>query len=916
MRITLAGRVLFVLCAIAAFSTLLALLIQDHSLSSDLRMSAQARLDRSAAMADHLLTAHLQSLAEHYRAVSRSAEFRANVEVGHTPTLSYYADRLAQLEGAAALLFIDRGDRPLGSGGDARVIPAASRALGIALVDFCDLSEGAENRQPFRALATLGLPGFENCLKRVGDIDQVALVVHDGVPHTLSVVPILQEEKVTGRLVALAPLPQKLLARWSELSGTTLSIQPARAPADDDFYRVLRSVGELELRAQGSLDAELRALRTARLNLLTAGCLALAFAFAASVFLARALVRPLRAIQRAIERIGSGDLGGRLTIERMDEFGEVAATFNDMLDQLELTTGRLSKAQRLAHLGSWGLDIDSGVLHYSDEFARIFGLDTSGEPIGMKELASRMHPEDRNRFDQVVLDCVRDGAPFRLDHRVVGGDGTELLIQTQGERLSEDGREVRLEGTAQDITERKLVEDQVRHLAYRDALTGLGNRLLFKERLSLALREASLADRNVGLMFLDIDHFKVINDTLGHSAGDELLKGVADRLVGCVRMRDVATGIAESAVCRLGGDEFTILVMDVRDNDQIGRIAQRVLDALATPFEIMGHEVAIGGSIGITIGPTDGHDDEALLRNADSAMYHAKKKGRNNYQFYTKSMQEAAFKRLNLENKLRGAIERNEFHVFYQPKLELDSGEISGLEALVRWRDPELGFVLPDEFIPLAEETGSILAIGEWVLRTAARQTAEWAREDLPSVRISVNLSPQQIEDPGFVDLVRDILEDTQLDPKQLDLEITESTLMEDEDRASALLGELKALGVSLSLDDFGTGYSSLSYLRSLPIDTLKIDRSFVRRIAIDADDYALTGAIVSMAKVLRLRVVVEGVENEQQRDCLHELGCDEIQGFLFSVPLPADAMAQLMLDHHANMGKVKRKARRRKRGC
>jgi EAL domain-containing protein (putative c-di-GMP-specific phosphodiesterase class I) len=296
-------------------------------------------------------------------------------------------------------------------------------------------------------------------------------------------------------------------------------------------------------------------------------------------------------------------------------------------------------------------------------------------------------------------------------------------------------------------------------------------------------------------------------------------------------------------------------------------------------------------------------------------MYHAKKKGRNNYQFYTESMKEAVYKRLTLENKLRRAIERDEFRVFYQPQLELESGRITGFEALVRWRDPELGFVLPEEFIPLAEETGSILAIGAWVLRTAARQSAEWIAAGLAPVRISVNLSPRQIEDPAFVETVRGVLEETQLDPAQLDLEITESTLMDDAEAAVSLLDEVKKLGVSLSLDDFGTGYSSLSYLRILPIDTLKIDRSFVRRIATDEDDAALAGAIISMAKALRLRVVVEGVETEQQRDCLHELGCDEIQGFLFSVPLPAESAAALMKDHQKQLqARPRKKERRRKK--
>jgi len=915
LRVTVAARLLLVLCAIAAFSTVLALVVQDRSLARDLRKAAQVRLDRSASVAGNLLESHLQTLAARYRAISGTPEFRANLEVEHPPTLSYYARRLAALEGASLVLFLDREDEAIGIGGDQQLVALATRYLQSRRNTRCDLQHAPDSQLAFHAHAQLGMPGFIDCPPRGPGGEEALLLARDETPYALAVVPLHRDEHSLGRLLALEPIPDSILSSWSHVSGVELSIAPLASIPQTDFFRGVRQIGALEFRATGSLLAEHNALANSRRNLITAGLVALALAFLASFFLARELVRPIRAIEAATGRIAVGDLQSRLEMGRRDEFGDVARTFNDMLDQLETTQGRLASAQRLARLGNWGLEIDTGEIDYSEEFRRIYELDPDSEAIAVKVLSNRIHPGDRVRFEQVIRKCLRDGKPFRLDHRAIAQDGSERILHSQGERISRDGREVRLEGTVQDVTERKLVEDQVRHLAYHDSLTGLGNRLLFKERLALALREAKLEGHLVGLMFLDIDHFKVINDTLGHSAGDELLEHVSDRLITCVRLRDRITGLADSTVCRLGGDEFTILLTDVKDEAQITRVAERILQSLAHPFEIRGQEIAIGGSIGITIWPNDGEDVEALLRNSDTAMYHAKKKGRNNYQFYTESMKEAAYKRLKLENKLRRAIERDEFHVFYQPKLELESGRITGIEALARWRDPELGFVLPDDFIPLAEEIGSILAIGEWVLRTAARQNAEWIAAGLPPVRVSVNLSPHQIEDRSFVETVRHILEETGLDPAQLELEITESTLMDDEEVAVQLLRELKELGISLSLDDFGTGYSSLSYLRLLPIDTLKIDRSFVRRIANDEDDAALVGAIISMAKALRLRVVVEGVETEQQRDCLYELGCDEIQGFLFSVPLAANSAAALLKSHHEQLqAHPQQRERRRKK--
>ena len=346
----------------------------------------------------------------------------------------------------------------------------------------------------------------------------------------------------------------------------------------------------------------------------------------------------------------------------------------------------------------------------------------------------------------------------------------------------------------------------------------------------------------------------------------------------------------------MGGDEFTLLLTDIEDRAQIEGLADRILESLADPFELRGQELTLSASLGITLSPDDAKDVETLLKNSDMAMFRAKSQGGRSYEFYADSMQEIAAKRLAMEVKLQRALENDEFELLYQPKVNLKTGQATGVEALLRWRNAEEGLVGPDDFIPIAEETGAIVPIGEWVLRKAIEQALEWQNEGLPSVRIAVNVSARQIEHRGgFVQMVADLLEETGLDPRLLDLEITEGALLRDEDAAIALFEKLQALGVGLSLDDFGTGYSSLSYLQRLPVDTLKIDRSFIQGVDSNPEAAALIGSIIAMAKILHLKVVVEGVETKKQRRFLEELGCDEIQGFLFSKPVSAEKAAAIL---------------------
>jgi diguanylate cyclase (GGDEF)-like protein/PAS domain S-box-containing protein len=560
---------------------------------------------------------------------------------------------------------------------------------------------------------------------------------------------------------------------------------------------------------------------------------------------------------------------------------------SENLTELRRSRERLANAQRLARMGSWRLDLENGELQISDEFLSIHGLE--GATIPRERMWDHVHPEDRAALEEQALTCIREGTPMHVDHRVLLPEGAERIVHSQARlALDEEGRPIALEGTSQDVTERKRAEEQIRYLAYHDSLTGLGNRRLFKERLGLAVAQARRTQTRVGVLFLDLDHFKRINDTLGHSVGDALLQGVADRLVATVRETDlVARHELSGAISRLGGDEFTVLLPEIEDAQNLAKVARRVLEALSRPFELGGHEVVIGGSIGITAWPDDGHDAETLLRNADTAMYHAKEQGRNNYQFYAESMNAVALRRLILEGKLRRALDQDEFELHYQPKASLATGAVTGLEALLRWRDPELGLVMPGDFIPIAEETGLVGRLGEWTLHAVCRQIAAWRDQGLPAPPVALNLSAHQFRSGRLLEQVYAALREFRVDPHRLEIEITESTYVHDESRVVAQLEALRELGLLVSLDDFGTGWSSLSYLRRLPVDVLKIDRSFVRELADRPEDAALVAAIVSMAKALRLRVVAEGVEHESQRALLAGFGCDEMQGYLLSPPLP-----------------------------
>ena len=501
-------------------------------------------------------------------------------------------------------------------------------------------------------------------------------------------------------------------------------------------------------------------------------------------------------------------------------------------------------------------------------------------PVDIKPEHTR---ESFYRVIEPLLNGTSQRLRFETTHQRKDGSCYPVEVNLQ---LSRPGTGQVFVAIIQDITERHLTREKLDHLAHHDALTDLPNRLLFSDRLEHALQHQQRAGRQLALMFIDLDGFKKINDTLGHQAGDDLLKQVAQRLLHGARQDDT--------IARLGGDEFTIILEDMDKQDYVPEIAQRILDSLARPYAVSGREVFLGASIGISMYPQDGADVSALMKHADIAMFQAKKDGGNRFQFYLADMTAAANERLALETDLRHALERDEFEVYYQPQVSLETGQIVGLEALLRWHHPQHGMVPPNMFIPVAEGCGLIEPLGEWVMQAACAQNRAWQDATGIKIPVAVNVSGQQITE-RLVQSATEILEATGLEPRYLELEITESCIMNQATTTIGYLRALRKLGVQLAIDDFGTGYSSMSYLKRLPINTLKVDRSFVRDIPEDTNDTAIVEAILALGHTLNLKIVAEGVETDAQRTFLAEHGCDVMQGYLFSRPLPVNEIGELL---------------------
>jgi diguanylate cyclase (GGDEF)-like protein/PAS domain S-box-containing protein len=530
---------------------------------------------------------------------------------------------------------------------------------------------------------------------------------------------------------------------------------------------------------------------------------------------------------------------------------------------------------------------DGTYIAVNPALARIYGYRSPEDLIvGLRDIRHQLYvePERRGEFMRLMEE---HGSVSNFESRVYRRDGDIIWISENARAVHDDeGRLVCYEGTVEAITERKLYEAEIHHQATHDALTGLPNRNMLHDHLQRAIQVARQKGGLTVVAFVDLDQFKFINDSLGHQVGDELLKTVAQRLQSCLRDADM--------VARQGGDEFVLVLQNQTGEAGIAEAMQRILAAVSRPWQAGEREFHITSSIGVSRYPVDGRDVETLLKHADAAMYKAKEQGRNNFQFFAPWMDTQVSNRLEMLISLRRALDRQEFKLFYQPKLSLRDGGIIGAEALIRWELPGQGMVAPDRFIPFAEEAGLIVPIGEWVLRTACEQNRAWQDAGLPPIPVAVNLSPRQMNQ-ALPEFVAGVLADSGLSASWLELEITENVVMKDAEKTVATLHALKRLGLRISVDDFGTGYSSLSYLRRFPVDALKIDKSFVRDIACDADSAAIVKAVISLGHILNLRVIAEGVEDEEQHVFLRENGCDEAQGYYFGKPMAvADFTARL----------------------
>jgi diguanylate cyclase (GGDEF)-like protein/PAS domain S-box-containing protein len=540
------------------------------------------------------------------------------------------------------------------------------------------------------------------------------------------------------------------------------------------------------------------------------------------------------------------------------------------------------------------LDIENNTLWCSDEFYRICNISPSEFLNNYQSLVKLVHPEERRLFEKSIKFALDQGERFNIEHRILLPDGSERYVHHEGTITnSNNDSSRRLVGIIHDITERKQYEDQLIKQANFDPLTDLPNRNLLLDRLNQTLLVAKRNKQMVGLLHINLDHFKDVNDTYGHISGDNLLIQTARRLQSCLRQSDT--------LARLGGDEFTVILNDLSQEEDASYVASKIIANLEQPFLVDGYEVYIGASIGITIYPidtvsnNDAHNPVSMLRHADIALSRAKNSGRNTFCYFTASMDQEVTNRMGLANDLRKAVEQNEFSVYYQPIINLDSGQIVSAEALVRWFHPTRGAVSPAEFIPLAEETGLIDPLGKVVLNKACKVATSWQNLTATPPRVSVNLSVRQLKLGLTKETIIQILNDSGLASNQLIFEITESMIMTDTEESIKWMNSIRELGVEFSVDDFGTGYSSLSYLKRLPVDILKIDRSFIKDVMTNSEDASLIETIIAIGRSQQLKVVAEGVEEKNQLNFLHKMQCDSVQGYYYSKPLPANEFADLL---------------------
>jgi diguanylate cyclase (GGDEF)-like protein/PAS domain S-box-containing protein len=643
-----------------------------------------------------------------------------------------------------------------------------------------------------------------------------------------------------------------------------------------------------------------------------------------SISFSRSVTNPVTKLLESMKKAANGDLASRCDYESKCEFGQLATGFNIMLeklhysyeelvavyeelsateeelraqyDELQMNEEALRNSEeryKLALDGAndviWEWNIETGEFFASDKWTEVTGYPIR-KKINLKYLVkSVIHPEDSERAFEAFKAHIHNKTPYyKSEFRIKSRSGEYKWVFNRGKMLTDsEGKPVKLAGSLTDISERKDAEERIRFMAYYDSLTKLPNRALFIDKLNDELKRIRGTGKKGAVLFIDLDDFKKVNDTLGHEYGDQLLKHIAGRFSIIKREDDT--------VCRFSGDEFLILQPDIEDNSDSVKTANDILQVFRSPFYLKDKQVYITATIGIAVFPDNGEDANLILKNADTAMYKAKELGKNRYEFYSQEMYDGLDRKTKVERILRDSIRSKELQLYYQPLVDTETGRISGFEVLLRLNSRELGFIPPNEFISVAEETGLIICLGEWTLREACIQNKIWKDKGYKYDYIAVNISAVQLQQPDFTDIIKRVIKETGIEPQALELEITESVVMKSLDANARVLNEIRNMGIRIALDDFGTGYSSLSYLRRMPINTLKVDKSFIDTIGSSADGEAITDGIIQMAKKMNLEVVAEGVEDKAQLEILSKMKCDKVQGYLFSRPVPADESEALL---------------------
>ena len=632
--------------------------------------------------------------------------------------------------------------------------------------------------------------------------------------------------------------------------------------------------------------------------LILASAIMLALILAAR--LQKVVTRPLQLLGSTISNIvEQNDFTIRADKQHDDELGRLVDIFNDLLSTIETehnslksSEERFRKLTALSPVGIFQADAEGEIRYVNQRWREINSIKDITPTL--QGWFSNLHPEDHRPLMLLWKQLLNSHEDIAKEVRLLARDGSVTWIYVQATALhSKDGAPTGFLGSVSDVSELKKAQIQMETLAFYDPLTGLANRRLFRNRLEKAVKSVQRTDSSIALLFLDLDQFKRINDTLGHDAGDSLLKETARRLDSSVRENDT--------VSRIGGDEFTILLTDIHSTNDVRVVAEKILQSLARPVLINGQDIVSTVSIGITLTPEDSVDANTLMKNADLAMYRAKELGRNNFQFFAEDMNTTILHNLKTEKELGVAIKRSQFVLMYQPKICLSTNKVTGVETLIRWQHPDRGIIPPDHFIPIAEETGQIIDIGAWVLEHSCHEIGALIREGLlpPESKVAVNLSARQFSDPKLLDTVINIMTRSRIDPNNLELEITESILMDDVEAAIRIMQAIKDRGIHIAIDDFGTGYSSLAYIKRFPIDVLKVDRSFVMDIPEDPNDMAITAAVIAMAHKLSLSVVAEGVETQEQLEFLKANNCNDGQGYLFSRPLTLSQLHHFLVSTH-----------------